>query len=118
MRVNVGALEKIKAAIRKTYDTKGEAVVRANCAAVDATLQRLQQVPVPAGAPSEAGASPIDEGDDDEDDSDDQLPEPSAPAIEAQVPEPQTVAAAAAAQDRPSFSLFSWLRREPEDKKD
>ncbi len=79
---------------------------------------RRTGVPVPAGAPSEAGASPIDEGDDDEDDSDDQLPEPSAPAIEAQVPEPQTVAAAAAAQDRPSFSLFSWLRREPEDKKD
>jgi hypothetical protein len=72
-------------------------------------------VPVPAGAPSEAGAAPLDEGDDEEDDADDQSPEPSTPAVEAHASDPHGVGAAA--QDRPSFSLFSWLRREPEDKK-
>ena len=73
-------------------------------------------VPVPAGAPSEAGAAPLDEGDDEEDDSDDQSPEPSAPAVGAHASDPHG-AGAAAPQDRPSFSLFSWLRREPEEKK-
>ncbi len=53
------ALEKIKAAIRKTYGNKGEHVVRANCAAVDATLERLRQVPVPATATSRVELSPI-----------------------------------------------------------
>ncbi|HET9387982.1 MAG TPA: pyruvate:ferredoxin (flavodoxin) oxidoreductase, partial [Gemmatimonadales bacterium] len=53
------ALEKIKAAIRKTYDRKGEAVVRANWAAVDATLERLRQVRVPARATSGADLLPV-----------------------------------------------------------
>jgi hypothetical protein len=73
-------------------------------------------VPVPAGAPSEAGAAPLDEGDDEDDDSDDQSPEPSAPAV-AHASEPHGVGAAAA-QERTSFSLFSWLKREPEVKKE
>jgi pyruvate-ferredoxin/flavodoxin oxidoreductase len=53
------ALEKIKAAIRKTYGVKGEAVVQANCAAVDATLERLQQVPVPVSATSRIDLLPV-----------------------------------------------------------
>ncbi|HET7380665.1 MAG TPA: pyruvate:ferredoxin (flavodoxin) oxidoreductase, partial [Gaiellales bacterium] len=53
------ALEKIKAAIEKTYGDKGENVVRANWAAVDATLERLHQVPVPARATSHINLSPI-----------------------------------------------------------
>jgi len=53
------ALEKIKAAIHKTYGNKGEDVVRANCAAVDATLERLRQVPVPARATSRIGLPPV-----------------------------------------------------------
>ena len=53
------ALEKIKAAIRKTYGHKGEEVVRANCAAVDATLERLQRVPVPAQATSRVALTPV-----------------------------------------------------------
>ncbi len=71
-------------------------------------------MPVPAGAPSEAGAAPLDD-DDDDDDSDDQSPEPSAPAAEGHASEPH--GEGAPGQDRPSFSLFSWLRREPEEKK-
>ncbi|MBX3013452.1 MAG: pyruvate:ferredoxin (flavodoxin) oxidoreductase [Caldilineaceae bacterium] len=42
------AIEKIKAAIRKSYGKRGEAVVRKNFAAVDATLLRLHRVSVPA----------------------------------------------------------------------
>jgi len=53
------ALEKIKAAIRKTYGHKGEDVVRANCAAVDATLERLRPMPVPASATSRIDLRPV-----------------------------------------------------------
>jgi pyruvate-ferredoxin/flavodoxin oxidoreductase len=41
------ALKHIKAAIRKTYGSKGEAVVRRNFEAVDGTLSQLQEVRVP-----------------------------------------------------------------------
>jgi hypothetical protein len=71
-------------------------------------------MPVPAGTPTEAGAAPLDD-DDDDDDSDPQSPEPSATAGVSGASEPH--GAEAAGQDRPSFSLFSWLRREPEEKK-
>jgi hypothetical protein len=66
--------------------------------------------PVPAGAHSEAGASPIEDADDEEDDADDATPEPSRPVA-------RENSAATAEPERPAFSLFSWLRREPEDKK-
>ncbi|MHB8357365.1 MAG: pyruvate:ferredoxin (flavodoxin) oxidoreductase, partial [Vulcanimicrobiaceae bacterium] len=42
------AIDRIKGAIRKSYARKGEAVVRKNFAAVDATLARLHHVRVPA----------------------------------------------------------------------
>jgi pyruvate-ferredoxin/flavodoxin oxidoreductase len=42
------AIEKIKAAIEKTYKRKGEEVVRRNWAAVDATLAALYEVQIPA----------------------------------------------------------------------
>ena len=44
------AIERIKAAIRKTYAAKGEAVVQANFQAVDGTLARLAEVAIPAAA--------------------------------------------------------------------
>jgi pyruvate-ferredoxin/flavodoxin oxidoreductase len=44
------AIEKIKATIRKTYDQKGEDVVRKNFEAVDRTLANLHPVPLPARA--------------------------------------------------------------------
>ena len=71
---------------------------------------RRSGVPVPAGAPSEASAGAADDGDDD-DDSDDMAADshPSLPAVEAQ--------GAAAPADRPAFSLFSWLRKDSEEKK-
>ena len=53
------ALDKIKAAIRKTYAKKGEDVVRANCTAVDATLERLREVPVPRHATSKIELLPV-----------------------------------------------------------
>ncbi|HET7379334.1 MAG TPA: 4Fe-4S dicluster domain-containing protein, partial [Gaiellales bacterium] len=53
------ALEKIKAAIRKTYGTKGDEVVRKNFAAVDATIARLRQVQVPAHATSRIHLLPV-----------------------------------------------------------
>jgi pyruvate-ferredoxin/flavodoxin oxidoreductase len=42
------AIDAIKQSIRKTYGKRGEAVVQRNFAAVDATLARLSEVPVPA----------------------------------------------------------------------
>ena len=42
------AVEYMKAAIRKTYGRKGDSVVNMNCAAVDAGLSGLREVPVPA----------------------------------------------------------------------
>lgn len=44
------ALAAIKDAIKKTYRSKGEAVVKANWAAVDTTLEHLHEVRVPAHA--------------------------------------------------------------------
>ena len=46
------AITKIKDAIRATYGRKGDAVVEANFAAVDATLAHLRRVPLPAAATS------------------------------------------------------------------
>jgi pyruvate-ferredoxin/flavodoxin oxidoreductase len=42
------AIARIKAALTESYRKKGDAVVKMNVAAVDATLARLHQVPVPA----------------------------------------------------------------------
>ena len=46
------AIAAIKRAIEKTYGKRGEAVVQRNYAAVDGTISRLAEVPVPAGATS------------------------------------------------------------------
>jgi uncharacterized LabA/DUF88 family protein len=73
---------------------------------------RRSGVPVPAGAPSESSAgAAADDGDDDEDDSDDMAGDshPSLPAVGTPI--------AAAPADRPAFSLFSWLRKDSEEKK-
>jgi pyruvate-ferredoxin/flavodoxin oxidoreductase len=51
------AIEQIKTSIRKTYGRKGEDVVQANFAAVDATLANLHPVPVP-DAPTAARRRP------------------------------------------------------------
>ncbi|MGI4950516.1 MAG: pyruvate:ferredoxin (flavodoxin) oxidoreductase [Janthinobacterium lividum] len=49
------AIAQIKAAIRKSYAHKGQAVVDKNNAAVDATLERLHEVTVPAAVSSRFG---------------------------------------------------------------
>jgi pyruvate-ferredoxin/flavodoxin oxidoreductase len=46
------AIAKIKESIRKTYGKRGEAVVRQNFAAVDAALEHLHEVVIPATATS------------------------------------------------------------------
>jgi pyruvate-ferredoxin/flavodoxin oxidoreductase len=46
------AIGHIKDAIRKTYEQKGQSVIAKNFAAVDATLARLNEVPVPADVTS------------------------------------------------------------------
>ncbi|MCB0144494.1 MAG: pyruvate:ferredoxin (flavodoxin) oxidoreductase, partial [Caldilineaceae bacterium] len=46
------AIERIKAAIRKTYGKRGEAIVRQNFAAVDAALLHMHEIPVPAAVTS------------------------------------------------------------------
>jgi pyruvate-ferredoxin/flavodoxin oxidoreductase len=46
------AIEQIKYSIKKTYGKRGEAVVQKNFAAVDATLENLHEVKVPAKATS------------------------------------------------------------------
>jgi pyruvate-ferredoxin/flavodoxin oxidoreductase len=48
------AIAKIKQAIRKTYQRKGDAVVRQNFDAVDQTLANLHPMPVPEAATSHA----------------------------------------------------------------
>jgi pyruvate-ferredoxin/flavodoxin oxidoreductase len=53
------AIEKIKQAIRKTYAKKGDAVVKRNCDAVDATLEHLHGVTVPPQATSMRARPPI-----------------------------------------------------------
>ena len=46
------AIQKIKESIRKTYGKRGEPVIRQNFAAVDAALEYLHEIPVPAEATS------------------------------------------------------------------
>jgi hypothetical protein len=60
----------------------------------------------------EAGAPQVDDVEDDDDDSDEiAAAEPAAA--------PNGASAAQAGEpERPAFSLFSWLRREPEEKKE
>jgi len=53
------AIVQIKSAIEKTYGKRGEAVVRANFAAVDATLAHLHEVKVPAGLTATRVMPPI-----------------------------------------------------------
>ncbi len=50
------AIEQIKKSIRKTYGKRGEAVVQKNFQAVDATLEHLSQVNVPAAVTAAPGA--------------------------------------------------------------
>jgi len=65
--------------------------------------------PMPGALP-EVGVPPGDDGDDEDDDSDELAAAEPAPAAPGEV-------AAAPASDRPAFSLFSWLRRDQEEKK-
>jgi len=53
------AIEKIKAAIKKTYTKKGEEVVQKNFRAVDQTIANLMEVKVPAVASSTIKMPPI-----------------------------------------------------------
>jgi pyruvate-ferredoxin/flavodoxin oxidoreductase len=53
------AIEKIKAAIKKTYMKKGEEVVQKNFRAVDQTIANLMEVKVPAVASSTVKMPPI-----------------------------------------------------------
>jgi pyruvate-ferredoxin/flavodoxin oxidoreductase len=53
------AIRHIKESIRKTYARKGEAVVQKNFAAVDGTLERLHEVPVPGVVTSSAELPPL-----------------------------------------------------------
>jgi pyruvate-ferredoxin/flavodoxin oxidoreductase len=52
------AIAAIKRAIAKTYGKRGEAVVQKNFAAVDTTLGRLEEVPVPEAATSKTELRP------------------------------------------------------------
>jgi len=53
------AIEQIKKSIRKTYERKGEEIVRRNWEAVDSTLANLHEVPVPAKVTATRGRPPI-----------------------------------------------------------
>jgi len=53
------AIEQIKKAIKKTYGKRGEAVVKANFAAVDQTLANLHEVAVPATVSASRTMPPI-----------------------------------------------------------
>ncbi len=53
------AIAQIKHAIEKTYSKRGAEVVRRNFEAVDATLARLQEVPVPSGVTATHGRPPL-----------------------------------------------------------
>lgn len=53
------AIRQIKETIRKTYARRGEAVVQKNYAAVNGTLERLQEVRVPAQATSNLDGAQI-----------------------------------------------------------
>ncbi len=52
------AIDAIKGAIEKTYSRRGEAVVRQNFAAVDATLAHLHEVRIPAATTSRIALRP------------------------------------------------------------
>src|SRR5690606_27274849 len=53
------AIERIKGAIRKSYERKGEALVRRNFEAVDATLAALHEVTVPGAVGAARSVPPI-----------------------------------------------------------
>lgn len=53
------AIQKIKDSIKKTYGNRGEAVVKQNYKAVDAAIEHLHQVNVPASVTSSFELSPI-----------------------------------------------------------
>jgi pyruvate-ferredoxin/flavodoxin oxidoreductase len=53
------AIERIKAAIKKTYGKKGDEIVRRNFAAVDGALEHLHAMPVPQAATSSHTRPPI-----------------------------------------------------------
>ena len=53
------AIGQIKKSIEKTYARKGDEVVRRNWAAVDATLENLHEVALPAAATSTRGTVPV-----------------------------------------------------------
>ena len=72
---------------------------------------RRPGVPSAPGAQPEAGGQTVDDGEDDDDDSDEMTAAEPAAA-------PNGAAAAPASEPERPFSLFSWLRREPEEKKE
>jgi len=53
------AIQKIKDSIKKTYGNRGEAVVKQNYKAVDATIENLHHVEIPERVTSEFDLSPI-----------------------------------------------------------
>ncbi len=53
------AIEKIKAAIKKTYGIKGDIIVEKNWKAVDGTLENLHEVKVPTAATSNIEMPPL-----------------------------------------------------------
>jgi pyruvate-ferredoxin/flavodoxin oxidoreductase len=52
-------IDRIKATIRKTYEKKGDEVVRRNCEAVDQTLAHLHEVSVPGRVTATRGRPPL-----------------------------------------------------------
>jgi hypothetical protein len=68
-------------------------------------------MPVPSGTPSESSLAATDDGDEEEDDGDEMAADGASPAPAGEAP------VAAGSAERSAFSLFSWLRREPDDKK-
>jgi pyruvate-ferredoxin/flavodoxin oxidoreductase len=53
------AIQRIKDSIRKTYGNRGEAVVKQNYKAVDAAIEHLHEIAVPASVSSSFDLSPI-----------------------------------------------------------
>jgi uncharacterized LabA/DUF88 family protein len=71
--------------------------------------------PAAPGAPADPNLPAVDEADDDDDDDSDEIAAAEEPARE---PAPQPSHSAASSEpERPAFSLFSWLRRDQEEKK-
>ncbi len=78
---------------------------------------RRTGAPAAPGALPEGGSSGADDGDDDgDDDTEDSLSAEDAGRSHAPA-EPREAPVAAAPADRPPFSLFAWLKRDGEDKK-